>query len=163
VQDLELEDLFRRYSSSVFRRARAILGDGEAAQDATQEVFLRAMNAGGELAKVSSPIAWLYRVTTNLCITRIRETERRSVLLRQSQPSTVATPEPRVDVALTVRAVLREVPDELQEIAVFYFVDHMSQDEIADLVGLPRRTISYRLQQFRELTRDLTGRGELAS
>lgn len=157
-----MEELFRRYSSSVFRRARAILGDGEAAQDATQEVFLRAMNARSELAKVSSPIAWLYRVTTNLCITRIRETERRRLLLRQSQPSTVAAPEPQVDVVLTLHAVLREVPDELQEIAVCYFVDHMSQDEIAELVGLPRRTVSYRLQQFRELTRDLTGR-ELAS
>ena len=109
-----MEELFRRYSSSVFRRARAILGDGEAAQDATQEVFLRAMNARSELAKVSSPIAWLYRVTTNLCITRIRETERRRLLLRQSQPSTVAAPEPQVDVVLTLHAVLREVPDELQ-------------------------------------------------
>jgi RNA polymerase sigma-70 factor (ECF subfamily) len=163
VQDLGLDDLFRRYSASVFRRARAILGDGDAAKDATQEVFLRAMNAQAELAAVRSPIAWLYRVTTNLCLTRIRDAERRGVLLRQSQPAAVPATESPIDVALTVRALLRNVPDDLQEIAVCYFVDRMSQDEIAELVGLPRRTVSYRLQQFITLARNLTNRGELAS
>jgi RNA polymerase sigma-70 factor (ECF subfamily) len=163
VRDAELAELFRRYSASVFRRARAILGDGDAAKDATQEVFLRAMNARGELAAVQSPIAWLYRVTTNLCLTRIRDSERRGVLLRQSQPTPVATADAPIDVALTVRALLRDVPEDLQEIAVCYFVDQMSQDEIAELVGLPRRTVSYRLQQFIAQVRDRTSRGELAS
>jgi RNA polymerase sigma-70 factor (ECF subfamily) len=150
----------------VFRRARAILGDDDAAKDATQEVFLRAMKGmkgRGELASVDSPIAWLYRVTTNLCLTRLRDSERRSSLLRQSQPASVATPEPAVDAALTVRALLRDVPEDLQEIAICYFVDRMSQDEIAEIIGLSRRTVSYRVQQFLVLVRDLTDRGGLAS
>jgi RNA polymerase sigma-70 factor (ECF subfamily) len=163
VQDVTLEELFRRYSASVFRRARAILGDRDAAKDVTQEVFLRAMNARGELATVDSPIAWLYRVTTNLCLTRLRDAERRRALLRQSHPAPVAAAEPPVDVTLTIRALLRDVPDDLQEIAVCYFVDRMSQDEIAEIVGMPRRTVGYRLQQFLELARDLTNREDLAS
>ena len=35
------------------------------------------------------------------------------------------------------------------EIAVYYFVDQMSQDEIALLTSIPRRTVGYRLEQFR--------------
>jgi len=48
-----------------------------------------------------------------------------------------------------VRTLMRHVPTDLQEIAIYYFVDHMSQDEIALMVGLPRRTVGYRLEQFR--------------
>ena len=87
-----MDDLFRRYSASVFRRARAILGDGDAAKDATQEVFLRAMNAQAEFAAVRSPVAWLYRVTTNLCLTRIRDAERRGGEVGQKKPPARSAP-----------------------------------------------------------------------
>jgi RNA polymerase sigma-70 factor, ECF subfamily len=162
VEREELERLFRRYSASVFRRARAILGDHEAAEDATQEVFLRAIRAQEELRAVASPIAWLYRVTTNLCLTRLRDSARRRILDRSAVRSSVGA-EPAVDDALTLQAMLRHIPEELQEIAVSYFVDRLSQEEIADLVGLPRRTVSYRLEQFRILALDITRRGHLAS
>ena len=159
----ELERLFRRYSGNVFRRARAILGDHEAAEDATQEVFLRAIRAQEELRAVASPIAWLYRVTTNLCLTRLRDSARRRSILDRSDVRPSVGAEPAIDDALTLQAVLRKIPEELQEIAVCYFVDRLSQEEIADLVGLPRRTVSYRLEQFRAMALDETTRGDLAS
>jgi RNA polymerase sigma-70 factor (ECF subfamily) len=158
----ELERLFRQHSRGVYRRARAILGDREAAEDAMQEVFLRAVRARDELTRAASPIAWLYRVTTNLCLTRLRDSaRRRSILERTPTPASAA--EPKVDAALTLQVLLRNIPDDLQEIAVSYFVDRMSQDEIAELVGLPRRTVSYRLEQFRTLALEETARRELAS
>jgi DNA-directed RNA polymerase specialized sigma24 family protein len=58
-----------------------------------------------------------------------------------------------VDDQLTVRALLRFVPDDMQELAIYYFVDQMSQDEIAGLTGIPRRTIGYQLGQFRARAR----------
>jgi len=159
----EVESLFRRYSRSVFRRARAILGDGDAAKDATQEVFLRAIRADGELLASASPIAWLYRVTTNLCLTRLRDSSRRHLILSRALPMAPSAVQPTVDIALTVQALLRDVPEELQEIAVCYFIDNMSQDEIAELVGLPRRTVGYRLEQFRSRALEGSGDKELAS
>jgi DNA-directed RNA polymerase specialized sigma24 family protein len=56
------------------------------------------------------------------------------------------------DAALTVRALLENVPEDVQDIAVYYFVDQMSQDEIALLLSIPRRTIGYRIEQFRTIT-----------
>jgi RNA polymerase sigma-70 factor (ECF subfamily) len=150
VQRDEVDDLFRRYSAGVFRRARTILGDSDSAKDATQEVFLRAMNSRIEFAVAASPIAWLYRVTTNLCLTRLRDSARRQLILSRSLAASMSpSTEPTVDAALTVQRLLRDVPEALQEIAVFYFVDRMSQDEIAEIVGIPRRTVGYRIEQFR--------------
>jgi RNA polymerase sigma-70 factor (ECF subfamily) len=162
LQHVALDQLFRRYSSSVFRRAGAILGDGEAAQDVTQEVFLRAVRAHAELQAADSPLAWLYRVTTNLCLSRLRDVARRQRILDSSAPDAVPAAEHPLDSVLTVRTLMRQVPETLQEIAVYYFVDHLSQDEIAALVGMPRRTVAYRLEQFRARAIAILPRRELA-
>ena len=149
----DLERLFRTYSSLVWRRATAILGERDAAKDITQEVFLRAMSAGEGFATVTSPIDWLYRVTTNLCLNRIRDRARQKRILATSSSTPIPPVEPAADVSLTVRALLSDVPEHLQEIAIYYFVDQMSQDEIASLIGTPRRTVSLRLEQFRAAAR----------
>jgi RNA polymerase sigma-70 factor (ECF subfamily) len=148
-----VERLFRTYSSLVGRRATAILHERDAAKDITQEVFLRAMNAREGFATVSSPVDWLYRVTTNLCLNRIRDRARQKRILTTSSCAHVPPIDQAADVSLTVRAILRDVPHHLQEIAIYYFVDQMSQDEIASLLGMPRRTVSLRLEQFRTAAR----------
>jgi DNA-directed RNA polymerase specialized sigma24 family protein len=121
-----LEHLYNRYGRSVFRRATAILGDGQAGKDVMQEVFLRALRAGAELA-APSPLGWLYRTTTNLCVSRLRN----------------ARPPPG-----GFGAALSNVPVELYEIAIYYFVDHMSPDEISAMLGVPRRAIDDGLGRF---------------
>jgi RNA polymerase sigma-70 factor (ECF subfamily) len=170
VESGALEGLFRRYSRSVFRRASAILGNSDAAKDVTQEVFLRALNSGSssqgrsELTSAASPIAWLYRVTTNLCLKLLRDSSRRRRILGAAAvPAGAPPPELPVDAALTLRALLRDIPDDLQEIAIYYFVDNMSQDEIAELTGMPRRTVGYRLEQFRSRASQASSNRELAS
>jgi RNA polymerase sigma-70 factor, ECF subfamily len=145
----DLEGMFRAYKGSVLRRATAILGDRDAANDVTSEVFLKVMSRRDEMLKLESPMAWLYRVTTNLCLKRQRDSARRRRILGvrvTSDPVPVDLP---ADVALTVHRLLEVVPEELHELAIYYFVDRMSQEEISQLLGIPRRTVGYRLEQFR--------------
>jgi DNA-directed RNA polymerase specialized sigma24 family protein len=42
----------------------------------------------------------------------------------------------------------------LQEIAVYYGVDQMSQDEIALVLGVSQKTVSNRIQELRVLLAD---------
>ena len=94
-------------------------------------------------------MGWLYRITTNLCLSGMRDRNRRRQILDRWAPRPANAVVPATDSALTVRALLRDIPDDLQELAIYYFVDDMSQAEIAALTGIPRRTIGYRLEQFR--------------
>lgn len=114
-----------------------------------QEVFLRAMHARVELTSEPSRMSWLYRVTTNLCLNRLRDSGRRRTLLQALPSAPEAAPGYPLDSALTVRAILRQLPVEVQEIAVYYFVDQMTQEEIAAVTGLERRTVGNRLEAFR--------------
>ena len=47
--------------------------------------------------------------------------------------------------------MLRRIPVELQELAVLYAIDQMSQAEIAVVLAVSQKTISNRLQRLRAL------------
>lgn len=148
----EIEALYRQYGPLVRRRARTILGDDLEAQDAVQEVFVRVLLAMSEFRRQSQPSTWLYRITTNLCLNRIRDGRRRRDRLQRWADADAnplpAPPSPAPDVRAVLGNLLARVSDELAEIAVYYFVDEMDQAEIAKLLGVSRRTIGYRLERF---------------
>ena len=87
-------------------------------------------------------------MTTNLCLNQIRDRARRADILAERWIA-----DEQLDVAhegrLTVGQVLSGLPDDLREIAIYYFVDQMNQDEIADVLGVSRRTVGNRLEEFR--------------
>jgi RNA polymerase sigma-70 factor (ECF subfamily) len=152
----EVEALYREYGATVLRRARAILGDEPAAQDAMQEVFIRVLGKSGDFRQEASPATWLYRITTNLCLNRLRDGERRERRLRR-ETSFARVVEARVEDQLTIRRLLEQIPEELREIAIYYHVDHMNQDEIAAIIGVSRRTVGNRLEQFKMQARAISG------
>jgi RNA polymerase sigma factor (sigma-70 family) len=130
----------------VFRRARTLLGDGESARDVSQEVFVRAMSSSESAGLAENPLAWLYRTTTNLCLNRLRDSKRRHEILAEWKPTQSLVD--HADARVTVKKILEHVPEELMDIAVYYYVDELSHDEIAEIVGVSRRTIGNRLAAF---------------
>ena len=60
--------LFSQYGGMVLRRARALLGDEQAARDAAQEVFLQVLRSEAAFRSESSPVSWVFRITSNVCL-----------------------------------------------------------------------------------------------
>jgi RNA polymerase sigma-70 factor (ECF subfamily) len=153
VDGAVLARLYARYSRSVRRRAASMLSDGDAAKDVTQEVFLRALGARAEFTAARSALTWLNRIATNLCLNRLRDSRRRRNILEQVTSFEESSTGPVGEVALTLETLLTKVPADLREIAVYYYVDQRSQEEIAAMLDLPRRTVGHRLGQFLDLAR----------
>ncbi len=154
-----LEDFYVRCGESVFRRARRLLRDEEAAKDVTQEVFLRALKIEG--TELDSPAAWSYRVVTNLCLKKLRDTRRRGEILSRWLPD--ESHEDGSEARLLLHRILAQVPVELQDIATYYYVDELSRDEIADIIGVSRRTIGNRLASFHLLVAEFLAEGVATS
>jgi RNA polymerase sigma-70 factor (ECF subfamily) len=158
----DLEQLYVRHSRSVYRRAREMLSDDDAARDATHEVFMRVVRAGGKVPAEPTCTGWLHRVTTNLCLNQLRDRSRQSNLLTLKHAPETSV-QPNGESRAAVLEILGRVPAELQEIAVYFFVDELTYDEIAQLLGVSRRTVSNRLAAFRDLVTRLFPNSRLAS
>jgi RNA polymerase sigma-70 factor (ECF subfamily) len=152
------EELYSLYGTMVLRRARAMLGDEQSARDATQEIFVRVLRSWGEFRAESSPVTWLYRATTNHCLNCLRDGARHSAALDELGHFGVESVPAGLDERLTLRAVLDRVPAMLREIAVYYYLDQLSHEEIARLTGTSRRTVGNRLVEFHAAARSALGK-----
>jgi RNA polymerase sigma-70 factor (ECF subfamily) len=145
-----VHSLYEGHRGNVLRWARQLLHNDQAAEDATQEVFLRLLDANERILRHPEPVAWLYRVTTNFCLNRLRDEKRRARLIAQNLPANDQRGSDAEIRALVVD-ILRRVPADLLEIALYYHADGMTCDEIAELVGASRRTIGNRLVAFQSV------------
>jgi RNA polymerase sigma-70 factor (ECF subfamily) len=143
----DLDRIYRQYGALVFRRARKILADEQLARDVCQDVFVQLLRSEGSF-EVPSRIGWLFRTTTNCCLNLIRGSRRWRDFLRLLPPPPVVTP------SLPTQLLLRGIPERLQEIAIFYGLDQMSQQEIALVLGLSQKTVSNRIRELRSWIED---------
>src|SRR5258705_1239310 len=145
----DVERLYRAYGPVVRRRARAILGDDQLAQDVMHEVFVKALQDVDGFRGEASPTTWMYRITTNACLNLLRDRATRARLLAREVRDGTITPAPAANARLEIQRIFDRVPAELCAIAIYYFIDQMNQDEIAAIAGVSRRTVGNRLDEFR--------------
>jgi RNA polymerase sigma-70 factor (ECF subfamily) len=146
-------ELYVRYGGIVYARCRQILRDQAAAEDVTQETFLRVHRFSGAVPDEKEALSWLYRISTNLCLNAIRDGKIRPVLV--ADPPERAGPCPDESLAnrnLVVRLIGRVSPN-VQLTAWLHHIDGMPQGEIADLLGISRRSVAKRLAQFTRRSR----------
>ena len=66
--------LYTRHRDRVYRWAlRYSAGDAAFAEDVTQDVFIRLMDRLSHLEDVDALEGWLYRVTANRCLSKLRQ------------------------------------------------------------------------------------------
>ena len=143
-----LEELYRRHAAMVLARCRYLLRDGEAARDATQDVFVAALRSLPAFRAAASPATWLTRIATNHCLNlrRAGQAAWPAELARLSRDRRERGIEP--DARELVRALLGAAPAGSQEVAVLYFVDELTQAEVAEATGASLPTVRKRLRAF---------------
>ena len=70
------EAIFRRYVSRVYRQAVKLTGNESDAEDVVQEVFLAVYEKAKTFRGESAFSTWLYRLTVNMALTRLRRRQR---------------------------------------------------------------------------------------
>jgi RNA polymerase sigma factor (sigma-70 family) len=144
-----LERLYRDHGPAVLRRARQILQDEDEARDALQEIFVSlADNRSFEPGRGTT--AWFYMRTTHYCLNRLRDDRNRARLRRQGERASSAPA--RGEAVAVARDVLARLPPLLAEVAVYYYCDEMTHDEIATLLKCSRRHVGHLVEQLHRTT-----------
>ncbi len=132
------------------RKAERILRSREDAIDIVHALFTDLIPRWNS----SVDLPYLYKATTNRCCNLLRDRGTRARLLEREQQVAAPVGRVRLDeqvVGLGLIAALTEKLDEAHlQVLVARFVDDMTQDEIAEHLGLSRKTIGKRLDRIRE-------------
>lgn len=143
-----VETLYRKYGPAIFSRCRFFLKDDALAEDATQDIFFRVMTHLDSAPDDATAIWWIYRITANRCFSLMR------TRATHAQPMDVlpdvAGPHPEaalLDRALAT-AVMAHAPEKLRAAAVLFFVEGLEQGLIATRLGVSKRTVINRLNDF---------------
>ena len=152
-----MDALYRRYAGVVFRRVLSFYPPQEA-EEITQEVFVKVLERLDSFRGDASAVTWLYRVATNHCLTRLRDQKNRQRLLREQGPA--LAPDTSADGQDAFAQVLlgqlwRELPADLLDYAVYYHLDGLTHAQIAQLMGVSRRTVGNRLEELEAIARAL--------
>jgi RNA polymerase sigma-70 factor (ECF subfamily) len=140
----------------VFARCRRILGNAQAAEDAVQETFLRVNRHLERVPDAADALRWIYRVAVNYCLNEIRNAQlRRRLGAEWGKLKLAAGHAADLLEGPVVRELVLRIPQKLSRVAWMYHVDGRDQHEIAEALGISRRTVVSRISQFARYARAL--------
>ncbi|HEX4622470.1 MAG TPA: sigma factor, partial [Myxococcaceae bacterium] len=70
--------LYRRYGPVTYAQCHRLLKDRAAAEDATQEVFLRVLRHLESAPSDADAVRWIHRISINYCFNVLRDRARRA-------------------------------------------------------------------------------------
>jgi RNA polymerase sigma-70 factor (ECF subfamily) len=170
IDDREFEALLIGMLEPAYRMAYRLTSDAQDAEDLVQEAALRAYRFRHTFQRGTSFKAWFYRIVMNQFYTSTRRRKPAtasldsltdaSEILMFVRSAEAGLLRPDADPAATavarmaeddVARALASLPDEYRTVATLYFLDDLSYQEIADILGVPIGTVRSRLHRGRQM------------
>lgn len=166
-------DAFNRlvlaYQDLVYGQAYRMMGESEAAEDATQEAFISAFKKL-DTYRGGSFKAWLLRIVTNACYDELRRQKRRPTTPLEpldadeeevESPRWLADPgespeeaAERAELSRALQGCLEGLPDEFRAVILLVDMQGLDYGEASHAIGKPLGTVKSRLARGRLRLRD---------
>jgi len=154
MNDKEFEKTVITYKDQLYNYLFWMTGNRTEAEDVLQETFLRYYKYGDP---VENPKAWLFKVARNVYLKRQRKRSREvSLELVEADPVL-----PGMQVALEreelirkVREGLKKLKDHHREVIILRYMEGLSYEEMAAVLGENVGTIKSRLNRAKEKLRE---------
>ncbi|MGI8730882.1 MAG: sigma-70 family RNA polymerase sigma factor [Solirubrobacteraceae bacterium] len=142
-----------RYRQRLFAYSRQMLGGSrQDAEDALQDVFLRAYSSLRAHDRPLSLRAWLYRVAHNRCIDQLRKPAPHAVDLFDTSRKPLRDPMDEVERREDLRRLIadvRRLPDQQRSALLMREIDGLSYAELADALGISLQAVKSLLVRAR--------------
>jgi RNA polymerase sigma-70 factor, ECF subfamily len=156
-------ELVRRYESPVYNFVIRHLRHSQAAEDVTQDVFLRVVQKAAEFKHEARFSTWLYTIARNLCVDQIRKASHRKhpsldqpLKDNDDQRSLLdSIADPRASVDRTVASgevqgriveAIEKLPEDQREVFLLRELANLPFKEIAEITGVGENTVKSRMR-----------------
>ncbi|HET6574776.1 MAG TPA: sigma-70 family RNA polymerase sigma factor [Fimbriiglobus sp.] len=145
-------ELVARYQARLGGYLRRLLGEA-AATDALQDVWLAVWRGLPGLRDPAAFPAWAFRVARDRAFRELRRQGVPTVPADESIPEAAADDDFTAEDAAEVRAALARLPVDHRDVLLLRFIEGLSYDEIAAVVGKPVGTVRSRIHYAKEAMR----------
>jgi RNA polymerase sigma-70 factor (ECF subfamily) len=150
------------------RAALGLTRNAADAEDAVQQAALQAWRAFGSFEEGTNFRAWFLRIVTNVCLTEFRRRKRSPQGVSMDEPEfgegmipehisrDMSDPLPDAEFITQLDSeeiadALASLPEDYRVVSTLYFIEELSYQEIAEIVGRPIGTVRSRLHRGRKL------------
>ncbi|HLQ67336.1 MAG TPA: sigma-70 family RNA polymerase sigma factor [Candidatus Limnocylindrales bacterium] len=153
-------ELVTRYESKVYSLAMKMLRNPEDAEDVLQETFLRAYRGLKSFKGNSTFSTWIYRITANSALMRLRKKQLPQVSIEDSDeretPIAIAdwAPGPaeqllNQEMQRVMDEAIESLPHEFRQVFILRDVEEMSNSDVAEILDLSVAAVKSRLHRAR--------------
>ena len=148
--------LYERYAGKVYSKAVTMLHKPSEAEDATQEIFTKIFLSLGKFEGQAKFSTWVYSITYNLCIDKIRRGKRSRELFAaeiEDPPDRVEEVSDEALMSMQVnelRYVLSQLSEAERTLLLMKYKDGVKIKTIADLLGKTESAVKMQLKRVKE-------------
>ncbi len=157
--------LVDKYSHLVYTLALRMLNNTEDAEEAAQDVFIKAYNALRSYNGNSKFGTWLYTITRNTCISRSRSNRQEVLPQEEDKLARLAgydeshnqQQEQQTRKKILVHAINMLAANEAEIITLFY-IQEQTVDELCKILGLSVSNVKVKLYRARKKLKEILDR-----
>ena len=156
---LAFEEFVHQHQDRIYNLCRYMLRDPRNAQDAAQDVFLKAYKGLKDFRPDSSLYTWVYRIAVTTCLDYKRKSRRESLRnepLTEDLPLNTPSPEQvytTKEIQAHIQHALQKLPKKLGSVIVLREIEELSYEEIAEVLQISIGTVKSRIARAREQLR----------
>jgi RNA polymerase sigma-70 factor (ECF subfamily) len=155
------DDIVENYSDFVYNVAYRMMGKPEDAEDVSQDAFISAFRAFERFRGESKVTTWLYRITVNAALMKLRKEKKSRTLTRtglddvviadwSDAPERFAT---NSELGNKIKEGINLLPEDLQAAVILRDVEGLSNSEAAEILDVTVSSLKSRLHRGRILLR----------
>ena len=164
------DDLVRLFQKPIFNLAFRMVNNYEAAQDVTQEVFMKVFRSLSQFKGESLFSTWLYAIAVNTCRNQRQAAQRKSFIevrggefaeSGQGGKDLMVDPAPgpdtyveRNDTRQAIQNVIAGLSEEFATVIILRDIQDMSYEQIAEVLGCSLGTVKSRISRARWMVRE---------
>jgi len=155
----EMENIISAYYEQIYKFCYWKIRGSEEAQDITQDTFIRFLDAAQTYSDIEKPKALLYTIANNLCLNWLRKTRPLSLdgLESRETPTADNFADDTIQKIFLSTAV-SALPDKQQEVLLLRYGQDLKIGEIAEILGLSRFQVMYRIRKALDQLKSSMGR-----
>jgi len=156
------EEIVRTFERPMFYYVRRLVESDEDGWDVLQEIWVKAYRGLGSLRETKRFRIWLYTIAHRTVMSHHRAAYRSRAVLDEAfgpEAADEADPTPDPEDAERVHRALAQLDPDFRAVLTLRFLENLSVEETAEIIGLPSGTVKSRLFYAKKALKKILSRG----